>query len=153
MKMKGRELAASTARELLLITLAHAERINVSCEEIVTRLTKLWECSSIVIAKEVHEEGGFHLHIAVKNKGASKNSAVRSVRDSFKEFEGSQCDVRFHKGWGVLIGYVTKEDKEPFVWGQFTREQIMEVGEAARKKKKVSSKKTLAITNRSFGEM
>ena len=40
-----------------------------------------------------------------------------------------------NKAWGSLSYYVTKEDKEPYVWGKFSLPQIMEEALASTKKK------------------
>lgn len=38
------------------------------------------------------------------------------------------------KGWGAYLAYITKEDKEPLVWGEFSREKIL--GDSRKKRKK-----------------
>lgn len=48
------------------------------------------------------------------------------------EFDGAQCDVKFHRGWGILCSYVTKEDKNPVVWGEYSLDQIMEIAAPVR---------------------
>jgi len=39
-----------------------------------------------------------------------------------------------------MVGYVTKQDKESCVWGEFKKEEILKMGENARNKKKANTK-------------
>uniref|UniRef100_A0A803QD26 Uncharacterized protein n=1 Tax=Cannabis sativa TaxID=3483 RepID=A0A803QD26_CANSA len=48
----------------------------------------------------MYENGGFHYHAVAKKESASKNTAVRTIREIFLEFEGFQCNVRFSNGRG-----------------------------------------------------
>lgn len=45
--------------------------------------------------------------------------------------------MRFHRDWASLCRYILKEDKEPLVWGEYTRQQIIEIAGASPKLKKV----------------
>lgn len=120
-----------TLRPHLSITLSHAEKRDVAQESLCQRIREV--CT--VIAKEKHQENGFHhYHAAVKAKNASKNNATRIIREVFPEFEGKQCDVRFPKGWAGA--YITKEDREPLVWGESSRDKIIDIAENARKHRK-----------------
>lgn len=139
--MIERRIATNTLRQFILITLAHAEKRAITQEQIADRLRKTFECLALVIAKEEHEENGFHFHVALQNTNASKNNATKLIRErTFPEFDGSQCNVKFHKGWGIMISYITKQDKEPYVWGKYSLQQIIEIGEATRRKKKIKVK-------------
>lgn len=141
----GFGLSKSTLREFFLITLSHAERRPLIPEEICLRLRELFVCLSIVITKESHQDSSFHFHVGVHSKNSSKNNCTQLIRKTFPEFEGSQCHVKFHKGWGNLIGYITKEDRAPYVWGVYSVDQILSIGDTARKKKKVSVKATEVV--------
>ncbi|TXG46227.1 hypothetical protein EZV62_028258 [Acer yangbiense] len=66
----------------------------------------------------------------------AKHNAAKIIRSIFPEFDGVQCEVRFPKGWGRLCAYLTKEDKSPLVWGEYTREQILDISECSRHHKK-----------------
>lgn len=134
-------IARATLRPYILITLAHAEnRQQITNEQILQTVRNLFQCSSIVITKEKHQNEGSHIHIAIKNYNASRNNATNKIREAFKQFDGRQCNVTFHKGFANMIAYVTKQDKEPYVWGQFKKEEILEIGESARRKKKANTK-------------
>jgi hypothetical protein len=143
-----KELSKSTLRKYVFITLTHAEtrEKEVSKAELFKRVKGLAGCQAIVMATEKHEDGGYHYHIVVKTSGASKNNALRRIRNLFPEFEGRQCDIKFPKGWGPVLAYVTKEDRDPAVWGQFSREQILEIARDASKKRrcKVDSRRILS---------
>ncbi|WP_353805849.1 hypothetical protein, partial [Acinetobacter baumannii] len=139
-------IAKGTLRPYILITLGHAEKRQIiTPPQIELILRKLFQCSSIVITKEKHQNEGWHIHIAVKNFSASKNNATKILREAFSQFEGRQCNVTFHKGFAYLIGYVTKNDKEPHVWGEFSKEEILSIGEKARRKKKANTKPVTEI--------
>jgi len=126
-------LAKSTLRLYISITLSHAEKGVVTQDEVVNRLRRAFKCKCIVVSKEKHSAGGFHFHVAVKN---AKHNAAKIIRSIFPEFDGVQCEVRFPKGWGRLCAYLTKEDKSPLVWGEYTREQILDISECSRHHKK-----------------
>lgn len=139
-------IAKGTLRPYILITLGHAEkREQIRPQQIEQTVRKLFQCNSIVITKEEHQNEGWHIHVAIKNSTASKNNATRKIREAFKQFEGRQCNVTFHKGFANLIGYVTKQDKKPYVWGEFSEEEIFKIGEKARAKKKANTKPTKEI--------
>lgn len=76
-------------------------------------MKELFECISIVVAKERHSEEGYHYHIGVINSDASRYTATSKIREAFPEFEGRQCNVSFQKGWNSICRYVTKQDNEP----------------------------------------
>lgn len=42
--------------------------------------------------------------------------------------------MRFHKDWASIFRYILKEDKEPFVLGEYTRQQIIGRGESKAQK-------------------
>jgi len=47
-----------------------------------------------------------------------------------------QCDIQAKKGWGPICAYITKEDKNPHIWGNTSKAHVMEVAEAYEGKKK-----------------
>jgi hypothetical protein len=48
--------------------------------------------------------------------------------------------VRFHRDWASICRYILKEDKEPLVWGEYTRQQqIIEIAGASPKLKRSRS--------------
>lgn len=127
----------TTLRKYISITLSHAEKRNVSTHEVIQRLRKIFMCTAIVVATEKHkDEEGYHFHIALKNKDASKHTATKRIRDIFQEFQGMQCKVQFQKGIGNILAYITKEDKTPTVWGEYSLEQILKMAEGARNHKR-----------------
>ncbi|KAL0295676.1 UNVERIFIED_CONTAM: hypothetical protein Scaly_3093400 [Sesamum calycinum] len=101
--------------------------------------------------REPHKSGGYHYHVGVKTVNASKNSYARLVRATFPEFEGMQLDVQAKKGWGPVCAYVTKEDKSPLIWGEYNLEQVLELAEAfrARRKSKGLANNPSGLTSKS----
>ncbi|KAK2658354.1 hypothetical protein Ddye_004887 [Dipteronia dyeriana] len=131
-----RKVSRATLRPYILLTLTHAEqekRNSVTRKEIVERITEVFKCNAIVVAKEMHKEEGFHFHIGIESTNASRNNAARLLRNAFPEFDGAQCFAKFHKAWGTICAYVIKEDKNPLIWGQYTLEQIKEKANAVEK--------------------
>jgi len=129
-------VSRATLRPYILVTLSHAEAESRKCvtrKEIVERIAAVIRCNAIVVAKELHKGDGFHYHIGIESTNASRNNAARLIRDAFPEFEGAQCLAKFHKAWGSICAYVTKEDKSPLIWGQYTLEQIKEKADAVRR--------------------
>lgn len=80
---------------------------------------------------------GFHFHAGILNTSASKHTLVRKVRAAFKEWEGKTVNVQCHKAWPTICSYLIKEDKEPLVWGKYSLEQIVRIGEAKRQHRRV----------------
>lgn len=125
-----------TVRKFIAITLSHAERREVSLQDVISRIKGIFKCTAIVVANEEHQGEGFHYHVAVKNEDASKYTAIKKIREAFSEFEGKQCNVKFNKGIQMVLGYITKKDKKPTVWGEYSLEQVLQMGENARRHKR-----------------
>lgn len=123
-------LSRGSLRQYILLTLSHVEcteeRLKLSADAIIARLTKAFVCKSIVISKESHTSLGHHLHVGVWNESASKHTVVSKLRELLPEFEGRQLDVSFHKGWNSVCRYLLKEDKAPTVWGEESLDVVKE---------------------------
>ncbi|MCF8701933.1 hypothetical protein L3054_11160 [Corynebacterium sp. MC-10] len=52
------EMARSTLRPYIMLTLIHAETRIIKKTEIIQRITQLFECKALVLATEKHEEKG-----------------------------------------------------------------------------------------------
>lgn len=52
----------------------------------------------VLVAKEPHSEGGYHLNAGVFNRNASKHTTTKKIRECFTEWEGRALDVQFHPG-------------------------------------------------------
>jgi len=144
-------------RRFILITLAQSgrgERKKIEPEEIRARIQALFRCKAIVIAQEKDQDGEERdHHVGVLKENAHRKKATKRIRESFPEWQGRQCNVSFHKAWNTICTYVTKEDKEPYVWGNFSREQILEQARARqshKKKQKEGEEKKEERTNRIF---
>ena len=97
-------------------------------------------CSAIVIAKEKHKDDSTHLNVALFHENASRYSAAKLIRHTLPEWEGSQCWVAFHKAWGSLSDYVTKERRQATlsdVWGKFSLDETSPDLSPSTKKKAV----------------
>lgn len=127
--------AASTNRPFFLVTLSHAETRNVPRKVVLDRILGCFSCEAVAVAKELHQDKGYHFHAAVQSNNASRYTTSKKIREIFPEFEGMQCDVRFKKAWPPMCEYITKQDKEPLVWGQYSLHQVLEAAEAHKKHK------------------
>lgn len=72
-----------TLRPYILLTLSHAEkRTQITKKDIIERINRVLLCNAIVVAKEEHEEGGFHYHVGmpecIKEHCCTYTSAVLS---------------------------------------------------------------------------
>jgi len=47
--------------------------------------------------------------------------------------------LTFQKGWGTLCGYVSKKDKNPYVWGKFPLSEILAEAKAAKSQRKTKT--------------
>lgn len=100
------------------MTLTHAElRSSVSPKTVIDRVKSIFLCRGIAVEKEKHESGGFHYHVGILNKNASRYTATSKLREAFPEFGGAKIYVLFHKSWGTICEYVLKEDENPITWG------------------------------------
>ena len=108
----------------------------------VSKCRSLFNCESIIVAKELDKDKGYHYHVGILNDTASYNTAAKLLRSSFPEFDGSQLNVSFHKGWNSICEYVFKEDQDPYCWGT-TKEQCRE-----RLHRKKAGKKSYLLISR-----
>lgn len=128
----------TTLNKHILITFSHAERRSVNPKNIIERFTSRFSCEAVVVAKENHKEKGcYHYHVGMKAHDASRYTAAKFIRATFPEFDGMQCNVEYRKGWGPICKYITKEDKDPLVWDEITKEEVLAVADATKKKKRV----------------
>ena len=119
---------SSHIRRYLLITLSHAEsgdRSHYTPHFVVSKCRSLFNCESVIVAKELHKSKGYHYHVGVLNDTASCHTASKELRSSFPEFDGRQLNVSFHKSWNTICEYVFKQDSDPYCWGT-TKEQCYE---------------------------
>ena len=124
----------SNERCYALITLSHAERRGVSRDEVLKRLCNKLNSKMLVVAKEEHSSEGSHYHVGLLSGGISRSTGTSEIRRIFKEFEGSQCNVSYHKGWSTICRYITKVDKEPLCWGTNVKE-VLGYSESSLQKK------------------
>ncbi|CAK9135391.1 unnamed protein product [Ilex paraguariensis] len=68
--------------------------------------------------------------------GCIKKQCNLKDKRNFPKFEGMQCNVQFKKGWGPICLYLTKQDKQPVAWGEYTADQILQIAEACKKNRK-----------------
>ncbi len=92
---------------------------------VVSKCKSLFNCESLIVAKELHKEKGYHYHVGIYNDTASRYTAVNKLRESFPEFSGRQLNVSFHKSWATICEYIFKQDQDPYCWGS-TKEQCRE---------------------------
>lgn len=108
-------------RPYFMITLSHAERgdrARLDKLECAKRVRELFDCRTILVSKEAHQDAGYHFHIAVLANNASRYTFVRKIREKFPEFDGASIHVSVGKCFITLLAYGTKEDPEPYVWGE-----------------------------------
>lgn len=115
-------------RKNILLTLTHAEsgdRSHYTRHFVVSKCRSLFNCKSVVLAKELHKSEGYHYHIGILNDTASYHTATNLLRKSFPEFDGRQLNVSFHKSWNTICEYIFKQDDDPYCWGT-TKEECRE---------------------------
>ncbi|YP_173377.1 hypothetical protein NitaMp168 (mitochondrion) [Nicotiana tabacum] len=102
---------------------------------LIPRLTQLFDCTAIVIARE-RRDGAFLYHLAVENKSASRYTAVRLIQGVFTEVAGN-LTVKFEKSWPSLCHFLTSGEREiKEVWGRYAKDQIIEIADLKRRKKR-----------------
>lgn len=136
---------SSHIRKYILLTLSHAEsgeRSHYTAHFVVSKCRSLFNCESIIVAKELHKAKGYHYHVGILNDTASRYTAANTLRKSFPEFDGRQLNVSFHKSWNTICEYIFKQDQEPYCWGT-TKAQCRE-----RLHRKKTGKKGLDLLSR-----
>jgi len=136
---------SSHIRKFILLTLSHAEsggRSHYTPHFVTSKCRSLFNCESVIVSKELHQNKGYHYHVGVLNDTASYNTAAKLLRGSFPEFEGRQLNVSFHKSWNTICEYVFKQDQDTYCWGT-TKEQCRE-----RLHRKKAGKKSVDLINR-----
>jgi hypothetical protein len=97
-------------RKFILLTLNHVE--SGECSQytpyfVVSKCRSIFNCESIIVAKELHKEKGYHYHVGILNNTASRYTAANLLRESFPEFTGRQYNVSFHKSWATICEYIS----------------------------------------------
>lgn len=129
---------SSHIRRFILLTLSHAEcgdRVHYTPHFVVSKCRSLFNCESVIVAKELHKAKGYHYHIGILNDTASYHTSTQILRDAFPEFDGRQLNVSFHRSWITICEYVFKQDEDPFCWGT-TKERIRTLFSARKGSKK-----------------
>ena len=129
---------SSHIRKYILLTLTHAEcgdRAHYTPHFVVSKCRSLFNCVSVVVAKELHQSEGYHYHVGILNDTASYHTATKILRKSFPEFDGRMLNVSFHKSWNTICEYIFKQDTDPFCWGT-SKEQCFERSHRRKKGKK-----------------
>lgn len=103
-----------------------AEGRGITKDEVHRRVSTIFTIVRAICATEQHKGGGHHFHYAFENKDASKNTAARQLRDLFPEWDGMHLDVAFHKSWTPMAKYVTKEDKNYTIFGEYNEEELQQ---------------------------
>lgn len=125
-KTNKKDLTSSTHRRFILLTLSHNETRGLTKDQVHERISTKFTIIRSICATEQHTEGGHHFHYAFENTNASKNTATKIIRDLFPEWDGMHLDIKFHKSWTTMAKYVTKEDKNFSIYGDYTRELLDE---------------------------
>lgn len=94
---------ATNFRKYVLLTLSMADdtpkRVSVSKEDIIKRITRMFTCKSIVIAKEEHITKGPHFYIGILlERGVHRKAAPRAFSNIFPELDG----VQLHVMWPII---------------------------------------------------
>lgn len=72
----------------------------------------------LMIAREHHQDGGIHFHVAVKySKGTTKTQLLKLLSSYFPN-DWKRIDVQSLKSWRDTFIYLTKEDAEPYEYGE-----------------------------------
>jgi hypothetical protein len=114
-------------RRFIHITLIHVDRFDrshVTFDVILERIQSVMTVDALIIGTEYHSEDGKHYHIGVLNHTLAKRNYVRRIRNVFPEFDGRAIDVKAHKAWSTVVSYASKEDEDPFLFGDITMDQV-----------------------------
>lgn len=123
--------------KLLLLTYPRCSLPKADC---LSRLHSLFAASTIhrpptaaVVSQETHEDGGLHLHVALKFE-----EAFETRLPSFFDFlTGQHGNYKPRTSWKGTLKYITKEDSDPSLWG-ITAESLRRITGATPSKEKVT---------------
>lgn len=131
---------STSARRFLLIYISFQASNSLSTplfdsSSAIVRLNQIFECTAVVISVE-RQDGAVLYHLAIENKGASRYTAVRLIKNGFPEVAGN-LTVKFEKSWPSLCDFLTSGDRElREVWGRYTKDQILEIADLKKRKKR-----------------
>lgn len=102
------------------MTLSHGEKYSqeLTGQDIVTRILKLFECTRVLVVREPHANGGYHWHVGICTTNASKHTYYKKLTQEF--FEWPSIHVVAHKKWETIERYLLKHDKNPLVFEKQT---------------------------------
>lgn len=112
----------SHIRRNVLFTLARAENQNsgrrtVCPNTLKSRLLTIFPKETIIIiAKEKHQNGGYHYHAGLMTY-MSKHGLEEKLRKAFPEWQGHSLHVCFKKGWSPICSYISLEDEDFLAYG------------------------------------
>jgi len=123
--------------KLLLLTYP---RCSVPKEDCLARLHSLFAASTIhqpptaaVVSQETHEDGGLHLHVALKFA-----EAFETQLPSFFDFlTGQHGNYKPRASWKGTLKYITKEDSSPCLSG-ITAESLLKLTGRASPREKIT---------------
>ena len=130
---------ASHLRPHLLATLPRADlRPEVTREVVKDRLTRLFACQALLLAKERVGEG-YNWQAGILSTNASSHTAQSLLQEAFPEWQGSEIEVHFKKAWSSLCRLIHQLDQAPFVYIPV----IFDHPTGARKRKEASRRYAL----------
>ena len=132
---------ASHLRPHLLATLPRADlRPEVTREVVKDRLTRLFACQALLLAKERVGEG-YNWQAGILSTNASSHTAQSLLQEAFPEWQGSEIEVHFKKAWSSLCRLIHQLDQAPFVCGDFSLEEVSQIARSRQRKK--ATRKTI----------
>lgn len=132
---------ASHLRPHLLATLPLAYlRPEVTREVVKDRLTRLFACQALLLAKERVGEG-YNWQAGILSTNASSHTAQSLLQEAFPEWQGSEIGVHFKKAWSSLCRLIHQLDQAPFVCGDFSLEEVSQIARSRQRKK--ATRKTI----------
>lgn len=78
----------------MLLILWNAERRNLTESIVMDRIVVSFACRSIVVAKEMREEGGYNFHVGILNRDASRYTANKLFQEMFPEFDEDDIETK-----------------------------------------------------------
>ena len=119
---------------LSLTKLEQRDNRDLTPERISDRIRDAFRCVVCVVVAQAKTTDA--IHIGIFNTGISKNVGQIQIKKLFTE---CNCSVKFFKGLGSFCDFLIKEDKEPFVRGEyFSSTCIKEIALQYKLHKKIS---------------
>lgn len=97
---------------------APGDKASIDQTECVKRVRLLFDCQTVLVAKEELRDGGYHFHVAVPFAEAARYTFRSRIRSVFREFTDPPLEITLCYSQTQLLLLCTEFDNDPFASGR-----------------------------------